>query len=280
MQEQTLMELIEDFSIQSPEEPFKKIDENLERAIELEQLGFTKLSESLMSDINFKDKLNRLNETKLIKINNDSIKAFLKRKAEKYNEKRRQEDSNNLKDLQPSFITCIGDTVFITGNINKDSPFFTILPKELQSTNTNLNAAQTNEPPRGFEYNMTGVDIATVRNGLIERFPNIIHKTKIQTDKQNEEEYIQDTCDRNTFKEGTIGKFVYREIPLSKYISMPPKEVLSVIKDFIKKNLFDYFTIASVEGIHDPLLFGRIYNSDIRWFLYQWGEDISLDDVL
>ena len=88
------------------------------------------------------------------------------------------------------------------------------------------------------------------------------------------------TCDYFSSQTGTIGKFVWKECPIEEYDGIPPKEVLDKLRIHKDKELFDYFTIASVENIKDPLLFGRINESDNRYFIAQWGSDIFLDDLI
>lgn len=91
---------------------------------------------------------------------------------------------------------------------------------------------------------------------------------------------VKYTCDYKSNKTGTIGKFVWEECPIEEYEGIPPKEVLDKLRIHKEKELFDYFTIASVKNIKDPLLFGRINNNDNRYFIAQWGSDILLDDLI
>ncbi|GAF68945.1 unnamed protein product [marine sediment metagenome] len=100
------------------------------------------------------------------------------------------------------------------------------------------------------------------------------------TKSANTETFREVTCDYNDTKEGTIGKYEWEEIPISEYSSLPPKGVLEELNKQRKLNCFDYFTIASVNAVKDPLLLGRLNGSADRYFLAQWGEDISLDDVI
>lgn len=91
---------------------------------------------------------------------------------------------------------------------------------------------------------------------------------------------IKRTNDYCSNKPGTIGKFVWKECPIEEYDGVPPKEVLAKLKIHKDKALFDYFTIATVENIKDPLLFGKINTSDDRYFIAQWDEDILLNDLV
>src|SRR3989304_3728184 len=73
------------------------------------------------------------------------------------------------------------------------------------------------------------------------------------------------TCDYISSKSDTIGKFVWIECPIEEYEGIPPKEVLDKLKIHKDKLIFDYFTIALVKNVKDPLLFGRINENDNRY---------------
>ncbi len=93
--------------------------------------------------------------------------------------------------------------------------------------------------------------------------------------------FVEKTCDYDLTKEGTIGKFEWTEVPVEEYEGLPPKRVLETFKKHKERKVFDYFTIASVEGIKDPLLLGRLNGErSKRWFIAQWGIDVSLDDLI
>lgn len=104
----------------------------------------------------------------------------------------------------------------------------------------------------------------------------------ISPDNKNNKitEIVKQTCDYYSTKKGTIGKFVWKECPIEEYGSVPPKEVLSKLRMHKDRLLFDYFTIASVENIKDPLLFGRIKETKDRYFIAQWGNDVYLDCLI
>jgi hypothetical protein len=72
----------------------------------------------------------------------------------------------------------------------------------------------------------------------------------------------------------------WRESLVEDYKNIPPREVLETFKIHRDRKIFDYFSIASVEKIKDPLLLGRILGCPERFFIAQWGDDIQLDDIL
>lgn len=88
------------------------------------------------------------------------------------------------------------------------------------------------------------------------------------------------TCHSSSTEKGTIGKYRWTETPVEQYKTLPPENVLNTFKTHKSRKVFDYFTIASVEGIHDPLLLGRLKGDNRCYFIAQWGDDIKLDDVI
>ena len=88
------------------------------------------------------------------------------------------------------------------------------------------------------------------------------------------------TCDYISNDPTTIGKFVWTENRLGNYKGIPPKEVIETLKEHKERQVFDYFTIAAVEGIHDPLLLGRLNGVNERFYIINWGVDVCLDDLI
>jgi len=89
------------------------------------------------------------------------------------------------------------------------------------------------------------------------------------------------TCDYDKHDPETIGRFEWKEVPVEEYEGLPPAPVLETFKEHKARKVFDYFTIASVNSVPDPLLLGRIDgDDDNRWFIAQWGKDVCLDDLI
>lgn len=80
------------------------------------------------------------------------------------------------------------------------------------------------------------------------------------------------------------GHVTWTEIPLTDYQEIPPAQIVEKVSETNKTGLFDYLTVAKfsykTEIVKDPLLLGRITNSDIRFFIAQWEDDIHLDDLI
>jgi len=92
--------------------------------------------------------------------------------------------------------------------------------------------------------------------------------------------FSEQTNDYLSSDKNTIGRFEWIETRIDQVKSLPPKNILRKLSTHKRRKLFDYFTIAKVEGLYDPILFGRIKGSEDRFFIAQWGEDVSLDDVI
>lgn len=80
--------------------------------------------------------------------------------------------------------------------------------------------------------------------------------------------------------DGTIGKFIWEEVRIEDYAEMPPPQVLEALRAHQDRKIFDYFTIAKVNAVKDPLLLGRLKGCKDRFFIAQWGEDVALDDLI
>jgi len=92
--------------------------------------------------------------------------------------------------------------------------------------------------------------------------------------------YREPTVDHMSADKDSIGVFEWVEVPVKNYKGLPPKEVLLKFKETKEKDLFQEFTIASIRGIRDPLLLGRLKGWEPAYFIAQWGDDVCLDDVI
>ena len=75
-----------------------------------------------------------------------------------------------------------------------------------------------------------------------------------------------------------------REIPINNYSKLIPEYCLdkTIVAD--STGFFDYFTVAYPEVAEfpkaDPVIFGRRKNSPNRFYITQWDNDVTLDDLL
>ena len=260
---ETLQELIEMGT--KVTDTYEKVDENLSRAVELEALGFKKMATDIYKEIERKDKLSRL--TGYIKVSEENIKSYLKRKVERYNREHQRQSSaitdtgfssmaNYRRMLEArmwAFNPLTGSSAGQSGNSYADAV------REQQQREM---ISQQMEESRRMMASMQLPDFA----GMYSSPSNSDFKLS------------ERTCDYTNG--GEIGQFIYNEIKLENYPAIPPSHILENLKVHKDLHLFDYFTIGSVEKVKDPILWGRIEGSTDRYFICQWGEDISLDDII
>ena len=70
---------------------------------------------------------------------------------------------------------------------------------------------------------------------------------------------------------------------LEEYTEVPPESVLDRIEEAIKLACFDYFEIGKIESrkeTKDPIIFGRITNCNDRFFVGQWDNDVTIEQIL
>lgn len=75
-----------------------------------------------------------------------------------------------------------------------------------------------------------------------------------------------------------------KEVPLENYDKYIPESCLDKLMIAKDSGLFDYFTVAyprhQLINKSDPVIFGRRDNSVNRFFIAQWDNDVTLDDLL
>lgn len=72
-------------------------------------------------------------------------------------------------------------------------------------------------------------------------------------------------------------------IPVEEYNEVPPDHVLTAIERAKDVGCFDAFEVAKIEWkkeIKDPIVFGRVNGSTDRFFIAQWDDDVSIEDIL
>jgi len=70
---------------------------------------------------------------------------------------------------------------------------------------------------------------------------------------------------------------------ISKSPKTPPMEVLLKVKEAKERGCFDYFQVADIETVEerpDPIIFGGIEGCDDLFFIAQWDNDVSIEDIL
>jgi hypothetical protein len=75
-------------------------------------------------------------------------------------------------------------------------------------------------------------------------------------------------------------------IKLSEYMETPPEKCLDAIIEARNTNLFEDFKLLHVvwtketKKVPDPIVFGTFKDLDDYFFITQWDDDISLEDLL
>ena len=72
-------------------------------------------------------------------------------------------------------------------------------------------------------------------------------------------------------------------IALSEYPQVPPPEVLGLLKQAKTDKCFDTFSIAKIESvveIPDPILFGQVNGCTDLFYIAQWDNDVSIEEIL
>lgn len=252
--ENNLMQLVD--VCEKENQTYFKTDENLERASYLEELGFTRLSSEILKEVERKDKLSRITDYGYLKITKDNIQKFLDKKAELYN----AEHGGEANSKQDRFIAG--------GSIQHMGGGLITMHRDMGNTYEEIVLADGRRRiVRGRDYSplLASYNMLSEALGNDYSFPDTLSAK---------------TCDYYNTKEGAIGQYKWEEERIESYKAIPPPEALDKLREHRDRNIFDYFTIASVKGIPDPLLLGRLNGSEDRYFIAQWGNDIALEDVL
>lgn len=67
---------------------------------------------------------------------------------------------------------------------------------------------------------------------------------------------------------------------VSTYEGVPPRYVLDEMKKAKQTDIFDSFSIIAVQKVPDPILVGQINGSKDMFFIAEWGDDISLQELV
>ena len=73
---------------------------------------------------------------------------------------------------------------------------------------------------------------------------------------------------------------------VEKYPGLPPADVLGKLSEAKARQCFDSYEVAEINPVAtqiklpDPLLFGRIEGCPDRFFIAEWGTDVSITDLL
>ncbi len=109
-----------------------------------------------------------------------------------------------------------------------------------------------------------------VTPGNIKKFQDDLKTKTLKMDGKNQWGNIE-TYDRLLFTK------------VEDYKECPPREVLEEVKKAKARGIFDRFevaTIQSVTTVPDPIVFGVIDGCENKFFVAQWGSDVSIEQLL
>jgi hypothetical protein len=239
---ETLMELVNGCK----KVDFKEdgLEEKFLKIEELRQLGFKAKAAELQKEMVTAEKLTKLTKFGYIEIFDKQVEKYLRKKADYYNKHKAKNKGKKVlpqSQAMDQFIRAYEEII--------NPPIHTI------STTVS-----------GITYPSP---ISRYRSRLLDGYSH-----------RNNRTITQRTNDYDLDEEGTIGMYIWTETKVKDYEGIPPANVLDTMKVHKQRNVFDYYTIAEVNGIVDPLLFGKISNYEGRFFIAQWGDDVQLDDLI
>lgn len=260
--ERDLMELVEGCGIAKPANE-ARVPEALETVKLLDELGFKKAAGQVARKLHPVLKAAEIAAGKYVEITPAKIKAYLQRKADEYNARLPKKRTGWLGGGLSS--TVGSTTLTFTTNTTNIAQSYSQLLAEQQQRNGMLNAANN----ASWWATPGSVVIADPATDVLQWVPPVATQAPIAP------EYY-----RAYTQGGDINAFEWCEVAVEHYAGIPPMNVLRKFKEEKEKNVFDSFTIASVNAIRDPLLLGRVTGSENRYFIAQWGDDVKLDDVI
>lgn len=63
-------------------------------------------------------------------------------------------------------------------------------------------------------------------------------------------------------------------------LAVPPADVLEKLKVAREAKLFDDYAILHIKYVPDPILCGKIKESNDLYFIAEWGDDVKLSDII
>lgn len=69
-------------------------------------------------------------------------------------------------------------------------------------------------------------------------------------------------------------------VSIGDYKNVPPESVLASLETAQGRKCFDAYEIGYIKNVKDPLLFGRVNECPDRFFIDQWDDDVSIDQLL
>ena len=280
-----LMELVDGCSVyETPNEA-----KGEEVISEYRELGFLKATEEAYQENLESSKQQRIYEFEYRVITTDAIRKFLQRKVKLYDKEHK---------LKPKKKTLVANIGALGSAIGDQYRYINYLSK-LVLEGIPVEGSTVKESPESDVFDTAALE--RMRDevmrcvGIPEPMMGISENLRSAQEKQIQRvayayswnnriearSIYEKTCDYDKYDPKTIGRFEWKEERVEDYEGLPPAPVIKTFKEHKTRKVFDYFTIASVNDIPDPLLLGRINgDDDNRWFIAQWGKDVCLDDLI
>jgi hypothetical protein len=70
---------------------------------------------------------------------------------------------------------------------------------------------------------------------------------------------------------------------IADYGKIPPVAALARLREAVHDNVFDFFEVAdiqSVKEVPDPIIFGRIEGCTDRFYVAQWDDDVTIEEIV
>jgi len=67
------------------------------------------------------------------------------------------------------------------------------------------------------------------------------------------------------------------------YGKIPPVAALGRLREAVKDGVFDFFEVADIFSkveVPDPIIFGRIEGCTDRFFIAQWDDDVTIEEIV
>lgn len=243
-----------------------RVESALARAEELKSIGLVAVADEIRKKALEKKRLAMIANGKYPVITPEKIQAFLNRRAEEYNKahpKKKRDSNLDTLDLINNYYLHPGALSRRAG-MSAAREMYESMNQLRNMQIDNMRAQQMaiqSAYSQALAFGQSGVFV-----GIDASMPA--------------EAFSAATNDVSSTAEGTVGRYMWSEVRVETYKTLPPPHAVVKLKEEKAKNVFDYFTIASVNAVRDPLLLGRLDGKSERYFLAQWGDDVSLDDVI
>lgn len=269
-EEVTLMEVVEsgkqaEFSGKEPEAALGKVDQ-------LQKLGFTTLADKLFAEVIVKQKRKLLAEHKYIMVSEDHIQKFLMRWRDKEDAKYAQDDAVKRANFGGST-----QATSMNGFLQAVWGMSAFEMVERQNAVMRNQWMQTSSTPMWTDTSITMAPMQIQPGRLMEMPtapPSFFERINVLTG--NPKRTLTERSRQRSVE------YCWNEVSIKEYAGCPPDAVLESLKLHKERGIFDEFTVATVSmrEVKDPLLLGVVHGIKERAFLAQWGDDVSLDDII